>query len=34
MFKKYLEISEKNKDFQSVKFLKDILKVYKKHNLS
>lgn len=34
MFKKYLEISKKNKDIETVKFLNDLLKVYKKHNLS
>ena len=34
MFKKYLQVSTKNKDVKATKFLKDLLKVYKKHNLS
>ena len=34
MFKKYLEISKKNNDKLAVKFLKELLKVYKKYNLS
>ena len=33
MFEKYLVISKKNKDTKAVNFLKEILDVYKKHNL-
>lgn len=33
MFERYLAISKKNKDTEGVNFLKDILEVYKKHNL-
>ena len=33
MFEKYLSISKKNKDTKAINFLKDVLDVYKKHDL-